>query len=66
MSSVISHSILDRQEFIMDFWGLDSPFLTIDVMKVVVQERFGSLYDVIFCVEEFERNYINWFMLRLK
>jgi len=58
--------ILKRQEFIMDFWGLDSPFLTLDVMKKVVQQKFGSLYDVEFCFEEYERSYINWFMLRLR
>ena len=66
MSGVVSHSILDRQNFIMDFWGLDSPFLTIDVMREVVQQKFGSLYDVEFCFEECERDYINWFMLRLR
>ena len=66
MSGVVSHSILDRQNFIMDFWGLDSPFLTLDVMREVVQQKFGSLYDVEFCFEECERDYINWFMLRLR
>lgn len=58
--------VLKRQNFIMSFWGLDSPFLTIDVMSKVVQQKFNSLYDVEFCFKEYERDYINWFMLRLR
>lgn len=58
--------LLKRQNFIMNFWGLDSPFLTIDVMSKVIQQKFNSLYDVEFCFKEYERDYINWFMLRLR
>lgn len=68
MSSIdlIQNSIEERRRFITNFWGTRSPELYLSKMREVVQEKFESFYTIEFCYEEYERDYINWFMLRLK
>ena len=61
-------SIVDceiRRNFLNDFWQTNDNLAT-EKMEIILNSKFGSLYDVIFCREEYERDFINWFMLILK
>ena len=63
---IIDNSIELRKRFIKNYWKIPSPFLDIETMKSVISKKFDKIYNIEFCVEEYERDYINWFLLRLR
>jgi len=62
----LDHNATDYANFIMNFWQIDQPKLTIRRMQEILPLRISEDWQVISCHEEAERSYINWSILQFK
>jgi hypothetical protein len=67
--SILNHTIIDEdelKEFMNNFWEIDNYDLSIDRMNYILTSKYGETWEVVNCYKELERDFINWFVLKLK
>jgi hypothetical protein len=67
--SISNYTIIDEdylKKFMENFWKIDTYELSLSRMRDIIEYRYGEIWEVVNCYKELERDFINWFVLKLK